>query len=297
MNVRKHLLFTAAIAALGTCWFWQDAIAQERPAFSSDGKAFHFAVIGDTGTGGSSQYKIGERLTQTRETFPFNVVLMMGDNMYGGESPRDFEKKFELPYAALLKGGAKFYAVLGNHDNPNQRFYKHFNMGGKRYYSFRPHDGIRFFALDSNYMDKDQVAWLEKEFAASGSEWKIPYFHHPLYSSGETHGSNTDLRKILEPLFVKYGVSLVLAGHEHFYERVKPQNGITYFTVGSSAKLRTGDIQRTQLTAKGFDTDNAFMICEIKDDALLFQALSKTGQTIDSGTIHRVQKTDKILGK
>lgn len=249
--------------------------------------SFHFVVIGDTGTGGSAQYKIGELMASVRKTFPYDVVVMMGDNMYGGESPKDFVQKFEKPYAPLLEGGVKFYASLGNHDNANERFYKNFNMDGKRYYSFKPKDGIRFFALDSNYMDKEQLDWLEKELTSSSEPWKIAFFHHPLYSSGETHGSSKGLRDVLEPIFLRHGVSLVLSGHEHFYERIKPQRGIPYFIVGSSAKLRRGDIQKTELTAKGFDTDNVFMICEIHDNTLAFQVITREGKTIDSGSVER----------
>ena len=65
---------------------------------------------------------------------------MLGDNLYGNEGAKDFEKKFERPYKALLDAGVKFYASLGNHDNPNQRFYKLFNMNGQRYYNFKPKD-------------------------------------------------------------------------------------------------------------------------------------------------------------
>src|SRR5918997_3484986 len=152
-----------------------------------------FAVIGDSGTGNSDQYRLAKRFAEVRQRFPFEFVLMLGDNMYGGESARDFEKKFEIPYKPLLDAGVKFYASLGNHDSPNQRMYKLFNMGGERFYTFRPKPGIRFFALDSNYMDRTQLQWLEKELAASGSDWKIMYFHHPIYSSGGRHGSDTAL--------------------------------------------------------------------------------------------------------
>src|SRR5207244_7454213 len=100
--------------------------------------SFRFAVIGDTGTGGKEQYEVGTLLAKYHMVFPFQVVAMMGDNMYGGESPKDFVDKFEQPYAPLLKNGVKFYASLGNHDNSNERFYKNFNMDGKRYYSFKP---------------------------------------------------------------------------------------------------------------------------------------------------------------
>jgi 3',5'-cyclic AMP phosphodiesterase CpdA len=249
--------------------------------------SFHFAVIGDTGTGERPEYEIASRLAEYRKIYPFDVVVMMGDNLYGGKKPRDFQKKFEEPYKALLDAGVKFYAVLGNHDDVNQRSYKLFNMGGERYFTFRPRNGIRFFALDSNYMDKPQLVWLEKELAASGSDWKIAFFHHPLYSSGGAHGSDLPLRAILEPLFVKYHVSLVLSGHDHFYERVKPQSGIYYFVVGGSAKLKAGSTRGAAFTAKSFAQDNSFVLMEIKGDELFFQAISRSGQTFDSGSLRR----------
>ena len=198
---------------------------------------------------------MAEQLIASRARFPYEFVLMLGDNLYYGSGQKDYQKKFELPYKPLLDGGMKFYAALGNHDNSNERFYKPFNMNGERFYTFKPKQpGVRFFALDSNYMDKPQLEWLEKELAASGSDWKIVFFHHPLYSSGDTHGSDVQLREQLEPLFLKYGVDVVFAGHEHFYERIKPQKGIYYFISGGAAKLRKGDVNETNLTAKAFDT-------------------------------------------
>jgi hypothetical protein len=250
-------------------------------------ESVRFAVLGDTGTGERPQYQTAEQLERLRAVFPFDFVIMLGDNLYGGDKPRDFDKKFEVPYAPILKAGVKFYAALGNHDDPNQRYYEHFNMGGKRFYTFKPKDGVRFFALDSNYMDKPQIEWLEKELADSGSDWKIAFFHHPLYSSGERHGPDEDLRRILEPLFLKYQVSVVFTGHEHFYERLKPQKGIHYFIEGGSAKLREGNIRRSPETAMGFDSDNTFMLCEIDGDKLHFQTITRTGRTIDSGVIQR----------
>jgi len=271
-----------------------------------------FAVIGDSGTGGSGQYEIGKQLARYDQKFPFTMVLMLGDNLYGGESPRDFEKKFERPYQPLLNAGVKFYAALGNHDDPSQRSYKFFNMNGERFYTFKPKSGIRFFALDSNYMDPKQLEWLETQLQQSGSDWKICFFHHPLYSSGEKHGSAVELRRILEPIFMKYGVSVVFSGHEHFYERIKPQNGIYYFISGAAGKLRKGNVGRTELTAKAFDTDNHFMLVEIAGEEMYFETVSRAGQVVDSGVIVRpnsrrstgvaagkagTMKTTGVLGK
>jgi predicted phosphodiesterase len=258
--------------------------------------SIRFAVLGDTGTGGRAQREVGARLARSMAVFPFEFVLMLGDNIYGSERPQDFAQKFEQPYKPLLGRGIEFYASLGNHDDPNQRFYKPFNMNGQRFYTFRKGD-VRFFALDSNYMDKDQRTWLERELANSNSKWKIAFFHHPLYSSGARHGSEEDLRDILEPLFVEHGVSVVFAGHEHFYERIRPQKGIHHFTNGAAAKLRAGNIRVGPLTARGFDTDHSYMLVEIDGDHLHFQTLSRPGKRVDSGTIQvRSTSTDASNG-
>jgi predicted MPP superfamily phosphohydrolase len=254
-----------------------------------------FAIIGDSGTGSPSQYRVAKQLIDVRTVFPYEFVLMMGDNLYGGSKESDFKKKFEEPYKALLDAHVPFYASLGNHDNPNERFYKLFNMNGERYYTFKPKGGgVRFFALDSNYMDKPQLEWLEKELAASGSDWKIAFFHHPLYSSGGAHGSDVQLRERLEPLFLKYGVDVVFSGHEHFYERIKPQKGIYYFVSGGAAKLRENDVRpNSPLTAKGFDTGYHFMLIEIEKDVMHFQVISDQGATVDSGDIPRYNDAEK----
>jgi 3',5'-cyclic AMP phosphodiesterase CpdA len=248
-----------------------------------------FAIIGDTGTGTSSQYQVGEQLATSRQMFPFEFVIMLGDNIYGSERPQDFVAKFEKPYQPLLDAKVPFYAALGNHDDPTQRYYKPFNMNGERYYTFTK-GSARFFVLDSNYMDQAQLKWLEDELSKANDRWKIAYFHHPLYSSGKKHGSEVDLRTQVEPLFIKYGVDVVFAGHEHFYERIKPQNGIYYFIAGGSAKLRKGDIRKGALTAAGFDTDFTFMLAELGKDAMQFQVLSRNGKPVDSGSLPLIEE-------
>ena len=216
-------------------------------------------------------------------------MITVGDNIYGGDRPQDMRRKFELPYKALLDGGVKFYASLGNHADRAQARYALFNMDGRTYYTFKaPAGDARFFALETDYLKAPQVAWLEKELASSNERWKIPYFHHPLYSSGKRHGSHTDLAAVLEPMFLRAGVSVVFAGHDHFYERTKPQKGIVYFVIGSGGQLRKGGIdRRTGLTARGFDSDQAFLVAEIDGDQLHFNAISRLGTVIDSGVIER----------
>jgi len=245
-----------------------------------------FAVIGDTGTGAQPEYDVGQRMAAARTAFPFDMVLMLGDNMYGRQEPEDFVTKFERPYSALLKAGVLFYATLGNHDDQNNRFYKPFNMGGKRYFTFVKKN-VRFFVLDSNQIDPKQHAWFDEVLQQSDELWRICFFHHPIYSDGGRHGSDVALRVILEPLFVKYGVDVVFSGHDHIYERLKPQKGITYFVSGSAGQLRRGDVQPSRLTAAYYDQDQAFMLVEVAGDDLFFEAVARSGATVDSGVIHR----------
>ena len=248
-----------------------------------------FVVLGDFGTGGGGQYDLAATMARFHDQFKFDTVITVGDNIYGSQRPRDYTTKFETPYKPLLDAGVKFYASLGNHDSREQQNYELFNMGGKLYYTFQPpNQKVRFFMLDTNYPSPEQLAWLEKELKGSDSDWKIAAFHHPLYSSGERHGSGLGLREILEELFVQNNVSVVFSGHDHFYERIKPQRGIVYFVVGSGGKLRKGNIDRMSgLTDRGFDTDNAFLAVEIMNDKMYFNAVSSDGSVVDSGIIER----------
>jgi hypothetical protein len=271
-------------------WFvaictWSSTAAQELtlPATPASVK---FAVIGDAGTGDPAQYQVADQMARFHAKFAFDRVLMLGDNIYGGQTPEDLVKKFSQPYKALLDAGVRFYASLGNHDSPDNRLYPLFNMGGQRYYSFATNN-VRFFALDSDQIDPKQLAWLTDALKNAKEDWKICYFHHPLYSDGGTHGPSVSIRVVLEPLFVASGVNVVFSGHDHIYERLTPQKGIDYFVEGAGGALRKGDTNRSAMTAKAFDQDQSFMLVEIDGDQLSFQTVSRTGLTVDSGTIRR----------
>jgi len=260
--------------------------ADQAVALPNAAGSLKFAVLGDPGTGERAQYELAEQMARLRERFAFEFVILVGGNVYGSERPQDFLKKFETPYKPLLDAGVAFHAALGKDDSREQRHYKLFNMGGRFYYTFSPRPDVLFFALDSTYPTAQQIGWLDKELQASSAAWKIAFFHQPMYSSGPR--ADPGLRSSLEPLFVKHNVSVTLTGQDHFYERVKPQQGIAHFVVGSSGQLRTGDLNgASPLTAKGFDKDQAFMAVEIIGDQMFFAAISRTGATVDSGVLRR----------
>jgi hypothetical protein len=271
------LLAVSAIA-------WPQARADVELPRAAD--SLKFAVIGDSGSGEPPQYEVAQQMVASRAAFPFDFVLMLGDNLYGSQKPQDFVTKFERPYTALLEAGVRFYATLGNHDKPTNRSYQPFNMAGERYYTFaRP--PARFFVLDTNLMDREQLAWIGDALARATEPWKIVYFHHPLYSDGDRHGSNVEMRVLLEPLLVRHGVPVVFSGHEHIYARSTPQKGITYFVEGSSGQLRKGGVTPTAMTAASFADDRTFMLVEISGEQLFFQTISRTGRIVDSGVVER----------
>jgi Calcineurin-like phosphoesterase len=248
-----------------------------------------FAAIGDNGTGDRPQYEVADQMTKLQSTFPFDLVIMLGDNMYGGQRPADFVKKFEEPYRTLLGRRVKFQASLGNHDRPENVGYELYNMNGQRYYTY-VRKNVRFFALDTTLMDRKQIDWLDAGLKDSREDWKICYFHHPLYSNASRHGASVDLRLLLEPLFVKYGVNVVFSGHDHVYERLKPQQGIYYFVSGAAGQLRKGNMEPSDQTAASFDQDQSFMLVEIAGDEMFFESVSRTGRVVDSGLINRQRR-------
>lgn len=248
------------------------------------------AVIGDNGTGKGPQFDIARQMAAFRQQFPFDLVLMMGDNFYGSQGPAELEKKFAQPYKPLLDAGVVFRAALGNHDDISTIDYAPINMRGRRYYTYT-RGYVRFVVLDTNVLDAPQLTWADETLRAAAEPWKIVYFHHPLYCNAGRHGSNVDLRVRLEPLLVKHRVQVVLSGHDHIYERLTPQKGVHYFVVGSSGQLRKGDLRPSNTTAAGFDQDRAFMAAEIGADRLHFQVISRTGQTVDAGEIPRLSRS------
>ncbi len=254
-----------------------------------------FAVIGDSGRGTREQQAVADQMVRLRDGFKYAFVLMLGDNIYEGPAtPEDYRVKFEEPYQELLGAGVRFFASLGNHDDPRQVNYPPFNMAGERYYSFAPPEDpltrlttrVEFFALDSTSLDSVQVRWLDGRLEASPARWKIVFLHHPLYTSGRYRHTSRAHRVALEPVLTRHGVNAVFSGHEHIYQRSNLQHGIQYFVSGGAGSLRRGDGVAAPYVARSYSEDYHFMLVEIEDDALHFQAIARSGETIDAGTLY-----------
>src|SRR5436305_2152067 len=252
-----------------------------------------FVVMGDFGTGGSDELAIARKMAELHQQSPLDFVLSAGDNIYPNGAGHLFARNFEQPFADLLRQEVKFYTVLGNHDveagRRDQMHYPLFNMNGANYYMMGRGNGlVDFFMLDSTDFDNQQTNWLENQLAQSKALWKVAVFHHPIFSSGKKHGSDVRLRQRIEPLLKKHSVQVVFSGHDHVYERVKPQDGIQYFVSGGAGKVRRGDIRAdSAISAASYDDDNHFMLIELDEKEIAFKAISKDGAVVDNGVIRQ----------
>ncbi len=263
---------------------------------------FTFVAIGDNGCGCSAQQRVAERMLQWFQQKPFYTVVMLGDNIYGGGDKSIFVDRFDKSYQPLVTRGVKFYATLGNHDveakgraqdeiADKNRFHI---LGENGYYSFSPApeiDGrplITFFVLNSERLlklnaDPAQIAWLSKELSASKALWKVVYFHEPIYAPGGGHEPEGELKQGIEKILVASGVQMILAGHSHFYARLKPQEGITHIISGGGGRsLKTPtESPITASIAKQYH----FVYFEVFPDQLTFKAIPVSGSPLDEGMI------------
>ena len=242
-----------------------------------------FALMGDSGSGDQAQLAVAQAMItyfDTARHFPF--VLMLGDNLYDD----DYTNEFSIPYKPLLDRGVKFYAALGNHDRDLEIHFKPFNMGDVDRYAF-DQGNARFAALNSNHPgDPLQLKWLDEVYADAGTKWRIAFFHHPLYSSGQHAAESRDvIRPGLEPALTRNHVDVVFSGHEHLYERIKPQHEVKYFVSGGGGRYLY------DFTPSAFDevglSEHHFMVAEIAGDRLFFEAITHTQQVVDCGVIYR----------
>lgn len=268
-----------------------------------------FAVIGDQGTGDEHQFRIARQMTRWHDALPYSLVITLGDNFYGPKllwwrhgGKQYFDDKFDEPYADLLGRGVIFRLSLGNHDvrthdgrdiiKDTARFHIDGELGYYRFAQGEAGDGsplVEFFVLNTPRLDKgdgdpEQLAWLRESLETSRAKWKVVYGHHPVYSTGKRHGAKEKIQSRLEPILAGR-VDLALAGHEHFYERFHPQQGVAYFICGSSGELRRGNARRGPIVAAVEDQARTFMLWEVTGTELRFLAIKENGEAFDCGKV------------
>jgi hypothetical protein len=277
-----------------------------------------FGVIGDSGSGKPAQLRVAEQmkgLHRIRRGDPWGFVLTMGDNVYENGESKHFDRKFVDVYRELLDDGVAFRSTLGNHDirhydGKEQLQEEAFGyVDGQEEYEFAAGptlgDGsrlARFICLNSTRWveaierrEDKVVAGLvdrlrERMKDSDHYRWNIIYFHHPIYSYvngglilSRGHGSNPHLQRLLEPEIVEH-VDLVLSGHEHFYQKIRPENGVHHIISGGAGKRRKG-VKTDHLNVESASLDYHFMDLSLTEQTLYYQAINDAGQRIHSGEI------------
>ena len=196
----------------------------------------------------------------------------------------------ELQFDAPLFRHLPFYPAAGNHEYhtldaaPFRAVFALPGPAGEKWYSY-DWGRVHFAALDTEADYATQAAWLDADLAATTRPWKVLYFHKPPYSSG-SHGSDRSLRAALAPVLERHGVQLVLAGHDHDYERIAPQGGVQHVVTGGGG-VGTRPVGTSSFTELSVDVIH-FVHAEVSADQLVLHAIDGTGAEFDSVVVPRI---------
>ncbi len=253
-----------------------------RPFPAGDPLELHLAVVGDVGDSGSRLRATEQAITDVAAVEPVDGLVLAGDNVYpSGDPSRRADTVFE-PFADVLDD-AELFAVLGNHDVMNGNAEGQASALGMPGRWWARHVGdVLLVRLDSTTAgDPDQRAWLDRTLAAATERWRIVVVHHPPYSAGY-QGSNQAVRDAFVSLFERYGVQLVLSGHDHDYQRSVPINGVTYVVTGGAAGTRrTGE---DDFTAASFSWHH-FVELAVFRDRLVVRTVNQDRRVADEAVI------------
>jgi hypothetical protein len=268
------------------------------PVVTASGRSLRFAVIGDYGIAGDSAGAVAELVRRWKP----QLVITTGDNNYpdGAASTIDdnigqYYHRFIQPYRGRFGIGAtrnRFFPSLGNHDWHASHvvpYLDYFTLpGNERYYDFVA-GPIHFLALDSDPKEPDgvtgtsaQARWLERRLRASTACWRVVFFHHAPYSSGDKRPGDW-----MRWPYARWGADVVLSGHEHTYERLVV-DGVTYLVVGlggaGAYKFKDSPAEGSR---KRYNAGHGAMLVVAERGRMTFTFAAADGTSIDTHTIEK----------
>ncbi len=256
-------------------------------AAATTSSATRIAVTGDSGTGDDQERSTVSEMVAQAQGHPYDALLLLGDLVYPVGDPSKLDAVLTAPFAPVLDAGATLVPVLGNHDYGRGKQMEILSRLGRpsSWYVQQVGD-VRIIVLDTERVDDPaQTQWLEDTLAAQqdAGVWTVVAMHKPAYSAGD-HGSSLGVRAAWAPLFDRYDVPLVLAGHDHDYQRSTPQNGVVYVVSGAASELRpTG---RESFTAVSTSTRH-FLDLVAEGDRMVVRAIDQQGNVLDTFTLTR----------
>ncbi len=211
----------------------------------------------------------------------------------------------ELPDPTWGRYKARTHPAPGNHDYHTPGASGYFDYFGpaagdrsKGYYSYDL-GSWHIVVINSNcaavggcHAGSPQEQWLRADLAAHPTQCTLAYWHHPRFSSGASHGNNTEVQPLWQALY-DAGAEVILNGHEHIYERFAPQTptgaadaarGIRQFTVGTGG--RSLQTPGSPAPANVQDREKAFGVLKLTlhPTSYSWQFIADTGAVLDSGT-------------
>lgn len=245
--------------------------------------ALRLAVAGDVGDSGGAQELVAAGIVAVARTQPYDVLLLLGDNVYPYGDPDQLPTRVFEPFGPVLDGGAELRAILGNHDvlqGHGDDQLAALGMPGRWW--AQQYGDVLLVGLDSTRTrDPQQLDWLERTLAATTARWRIVALHHPPYSAGY-QGSSLAAREVFSPVLARHGVQLVLSGHDHDYQRSVPLAGVTYVVSGAGAtSRRTGARSFTEVS---YATSH-FTDLSIYEDRLVLRAVNRDARVFDEAVL------------
>jgi acid phosphatase len=235
--------------------------------------------VGDFGVGGERQRALGAAMRAYEERNPSELLVTMGDNDY--TEGRSFASSWRASFGWLPAAGVDVAGALGNHDVRFRRGRYQFrllHMPG-RYYVRRVNE-VEVIVLDSTAVTTAQTRWLRRTLAQRTGFRRIAVFHHPPYTCG-TYLGHAAVQRSWVPLFERYGVRLVLNGHDHNYQRFI-RNGVTYVVHGGGAGLRpVRRCPHSYPLRPAFRAVRGFVHVTVEETGFLVRIVDYGGRAID----------------
>jgi hypothetical protein len=288
----RGLIALAAVAALAAC----APVAGHRTTTASTAPSSlgpvdsGFIAFGDAGTGGPTQYQVADQMEQwVAAGHRVDALVEAGDQVYDNGDPSRYGVALDDPYADLVSATRPLWVTLGNHDvvgGHGEEQLAHLGLPSLPYAKEIP--GVQVLFLDGNRPDTAQAQWLDDRLSEPGPSLRVVVFHQPAYSCGP-HGSSAQVDDLWVPVLERHEVALVISGHDHYYERFRSANGVTYVVTGGGGHdlYARRTFCTVAATPRATATRHHFIAIEVRGSSLTLTAVARTGEVLDETVINR----------
>ena len=281
----------------GTRYFyrcrWDDkstGVLHFKTAPTAQARHVKIAAYGDSRSNPAVHRKIAELIARENP----DLILHSGDIVVDGRKLELWKPQFFdpiQPFAPFIP----LLSILGNHEHNAVYYYKFYSLNNNEAWWSTDYGPVHIIGLDSNQPGEPgsaQYKWLVNDLEShKDAKWKIVMFHHPLFNTHPTR-SVSPLRWVWHPLFQKYGVDIVINGHDHYYARTlqigraaEGQRGVTYvISAGGGASLYS---TAPKVYTAFRQSIHHFTLLDFDGDELVGRAINVDGKVFDTFAINK----------